>query len=166
MKLTIRLKGGPGSGHTGHAGRPGSVGGSVPGVGSFVMGSRVDTIPVKTTTGVAYVDRGIAPLVEKMNAARLGTGQSCSGHVCDRAVETYISFSHGWRSKSKQALEAVKSIIRSGKLEQKWTFIDRTENQHEFWLTDGFFGTGMLKSTRTVMLSVKRDLQAITAAID
>ena len=27
----VRLKGGPGSGHEGHAGRPGSVGGSMPG---------------------------------------------------------------------------------------------------------------------------------------
>ena len=33
MKLTIRLKGGPGSGHHGHAGRPGKVGGSLPGKG-------------------------------------------------------------------------------------------------------------------------------------
>ena len=31
LQLTLRLKGGPGSGHRGHAGRPGSVGGSVPG---------------------------------------------------------------------------------------------------------------------------------------
>jgi len=31
MNLVFRLKGGPGSGHRGHAGRPGSVGGSVPG---------------------------------------------------------------------------------------------------------------------------------------
>jgi len=31
MKLTLRLKGGPGSGHWGHAGRLGKVGGSLPG---------------------------------------------------------------------------------------------------------------------------------------
>lgn len=31
LKITIRLKGGAGSGHHGHAGRPGDVGGSVPG---------------------------------------------------------------------------------------------------------------------------------------
>ena len=32
-QIVIRLKGGPGSGHRGHAGRPGLVGGSAPGVG-------------------------------------------------------------------------------------------------------------------------------------
>ena len=45
MIATVRLKGGPGSGHVGHAGRPGSVGGSVPGTGGGVtpLGGAVST---------------------------------------------------------------------------------------------------------------------------
>jgi hypothetical protein len=34
VKLVLRLKGGTGSGHYGHQGRPGKHGGSLPGVGS------------------------------------------------------------------------------------------------------------------------------------
>ena len=37
----IRFKGGPGSGHEGHAGRPGSVGGSVPSNGTLNFGGSV-----------------------------------------------------------------------------------------------------------------------------
>jgi hypothetical protein len=40
-KLTIRLKGGPGSGHHGHAGRKGQEGGSLPGKS---INSSTDTI--------------------------------------------------------------------------------------------------------------------------
>lgn len=39
MRLTVRLKGGPGSGHRGHSGRPGKRGGSSPGRGGAVGGS-------------------------------------------------------------------------------------------------------------------------------
>lgn len=42
MKLTVRLKGGPGSGHYGHRGRPGKKGGSVAGIGVGSMYSRLD----------------------------------------------------------------------------------------------------------------------------
>lgn len=41
MRITLRYKGGKGSGHHGHAGRPGDVGGSVPGIGGFIVGVRV-----------------------------------------------------------------------------------------------------------------------------
>lgn len=51
MKLTIRLKGGPGSGHKGHAGRPGKHGGSLPGKGGVPT-------PKK---GVSVIDAGGKP---------------------------------------------------------------------------------------------------------
>ena len=40
FKLKVRLKGGPGSGNWGHAGRPGKVGGSAPGGGLGTIGAR------------------------------------------------------------------------------------------------------------------------------
>jgi hypothetical protein len=46
MKLVVRLKGGKGSGHHGHSGRPGKVGGSVAGKG----------VGESTTKYVTYVD--------------------------------------------------------------------------------------------------------------
>jgi len=42
MKLIVKLKGGPGSGHYGHRGRPGKKGGSAPGIGVGSMHSRLD----------------------------------------------------------------------------------------------------------------------------
>ncbi len=42
MKLKIRLKGGPGSGHHGHSGRPGKVGGSSTGKG-VISSSNIKT---------------------------------------------------------------------------------------------------------------------------
>ena len=42
MKLKFSYKGGTGSGHHGHAGRPGKVGGSVPG---HVAQQGVNTLP-------------------------------------------------------------------------------------------------------------------------
>jgi len=41
MKVVVKLKGGPGSGHYGHAGRPGKVGGSIP--SAFAGINKADT---------------------------------------------------------------------------------------------------------------------------
>lgn len=39
VAITVRIKGGPGSGHHGHRGRPGKVGGSLPGKGVLSLGT-------------------------------------------------------------------------------------------------------------------------------
>ena len=49
------LKGGPGSGHHGHGGRPGQVGGSVPGTGIGVAARRMAT---ETTVGITSAREG------------------------------------------------------------------------------------------------------------
>jgi len=51
MKLTIRLKGGAGSGHHGHKGRPGEQGGSLPQGSSASAVSATDKYPIKTKYG-------------------------------------------------------------------------------------------------------------------
>jgi hypothetical protein len=64
MKLTFRYKGGKGSGHHGHAGRPGKEGGSLPGIGITAaerylrseVGNLVDNISPKD---IADFERGL-----------------------------------------------------------------------------------------------------------
>lgn len=55
MKLRVRIKGGPGSGHHGHRGRPGKVGGSLPGKGGTAFGAVVPAT-LEEVSGGTYFD--------------------------------------------------------------------------------------------------------------
>lgn len=62
MRLTFRFKGGKGSGHRGHAGRPGMVGGSLPGTGVLppapgVGGAIVQFAPMGRAKGMEYAKK-------------------------------------------------------------------------------------------------------------
>ena len=96
MKLTLRLKGGPGSGHHGHSGRPGKRGGSLPGAGGgMVYGSMElinkpdivdhgdDTYDVKLfVSGEGHSEDALADLVNDVLSDRYPAGAS-TGYIVD-----------------------------------------------------------------------------------
>jgi len=51
MKFKIRYKGGPGSGHRGHSGRPGKRGGSAPGTGGGAAGPPSELVAIYKKSG-------------------------------------------------------------------------------------------------------------------
>jgi hypothetical protein len=64
MKLTMRFKGGSGSGNFGHEGRPGLVGGSAPSNDTAALAAKFDNVTgtIDVIGGTAYVEVGKAKL--------------------------------------------------------------------------------------------------------
>lgn len=73
----VIFRGGPGSGHFGHKGRPGEVGGSAPGMGGLSTGESGKTYPVKWTPTGRGVGAGVSHESDDGRFVIHGTG---AGH--------------------------------------------------------------------------------------
>lgn len=65
--ISIRYKGGPGSGHHGHAGRPGKLGGSVAGAGGGAVFSdgKISRVPEGWQKGESAIGEELARTIER-----------------------------------------------------------------------------------------------------
>jgi len=85
--VKVILKGGSGSGHRGHAGRPGSVGGSLPGVGGLFEAPEDWVWDAKATAS--------------MMAVMTETRQLYGTHSTSDAAKSWTSSKHIWHGDNK-----------------------------------------------------------------
>lgn len=153
-KLFLKLKGGTGSGNFGHSGRPGKRGGSLSSHGFL---SDRKTLDLKIQGRVTGIDEGIYKLVKQMNKVGLRTLHSCSGHTCDRPLESQISFMLGkYDDGANEKLDKIKTVINSGKLNHNWVLNeDFPMNKKELFIKGGFYDTqDVLSSEENVRKAV------------
>lgn len=117
--------------------------------------SKQDTVPYKNIA----VDRAVYDVVVAMNNAGLETTHSCSGHVCDSPLETEISFFARGRSDDIHEFEQSLSDLRlDWELEHRSDMYGGQYSLHE---RRGYYGTGELMSSESVVSDAYADLQDI-----
>lgn len=125
------------------------------------------TSEVKIDKQKLYVDTAISGLVKDMNANGLTTLHSCSGHTCDRALESQIGYKINTQKKGDATHERVKELVESDKLSLSWSLQQNPNNAKMYSLhtKEGFYGSGTLTSSESTVKQAVSDLNQIRKVV-
>lgn len=134
MIFTVRLKGGKGSGHIGHTGRPGQVGGSLPGVGTITL-SRNTTDAELANMVDDFLDARELGVSYPAKLALSETGEIRKVHIIQHSVRGRVTISHE-EMKYGEPYQVFMSMSLRGKNRGKMRF--DSHDSHRLLETQGW----------------------------
>lgn len=161
--LFSKLKGGAGSGNFGHKHLPGKHSQQSHAGGRGYLSDR-KTVPIKVGGIEFSVDEVMSDLIPIMNSKGLETSHSCSGHVCDKPLESEISYRYNAVKGGDKAHDKLQAIVNSGKLKHDWILEQHPvdNRRYSLYVKGGFYGLGKTISTDINVRNAVRDFDMIT----